>query len=65
MQVCHSIFLLWEEMIKKKLEVYWNLKTSTDLSVNLKRYTRYLEDYASENESAISLLLKHLGRWVT
>jgi hypothetical protein len=47
-------------MSKKKLEVDWNLKTSTDLSVNLKRYTRYLEDYASENESAISLPLKHL-----
>jgi len=41
----HSIFLLWEEMSKKKLEVDWNLKTSTDLSVNLERYTRYHEDY--------------------
>jgi hypothetical protein len=38
--------LLQEEMdmSKKRLEVDWNLKTSIDLGVNLKRYTRYLED---------------------
>ena len=62
-------------MSKKRLEVNWDLKTSIDLSVNLKRYTRYLKIRASENllsthmwamsadTSNLQIQTSHMVRW--
>lgn len=50
-------------MSKKRLEVDWDLKTSIDLSVNLKRYTRYLEDQGFR-DSTIDSYVGHVGRYL-
>ena len=50
-------------MSKKRLEVDWNQKTSIDLSVNLKRYSRYLEDQGFR-DSTIDSYVGHVGRYL-
>ena len=50
-------------MSKRRLEIDWNLKTSIDLSVNLRRYERYLEDLGFR-ESTIDSYVGHVGRYL-
>ncbi|HWQ20013.1 MAG TPA: site-specific integrase [Methanotrichaceae archaeon] len=50
-------------MMKRRLEIDWNRKTSGDFSVPLQRYKRFLEDKGF-HDSTIDSYVGHVGRYL-